>query len=111
MTNFGHKLGFGIIKFWHARQFLGNFIYEVVYSHSMEINSGIAESRPKPSGQLSQVEEKKLSLVEEKIFNLISHRWPTSAIEIAHHFEEDVATREARKKASTKYSYHLKKLV
>lgn len=69
----------------------------------MEINSGIAESRPKLNGQLS--------LVEEKIFNLISHRWPTSAIEIAHHFEEDVATREARKKASTKYSYHLRKLV
>lgn len=52
-----------------------------------------------------------LSQMEREIFSLVLENWPTSALELAEHFDEDLSTRELRKKASTKYSYYLKKLV
>lgn len=51
-----------------------------------------------------------LSGVEKRIFELIAEYWPMSALEIAAHFQEDVASKENRKRASTKYCYYLKKL-
>jgi len=48
---------------------------------------------------------------ERKIFELVLETWPTSALEIAEHFHEDLSSRERRKQASTKYAYYLKKLV
>ncbi len=52
-----------------------------------------------------------LSELERKIFGLVVEFWPASALDIAHHFNEDIGSRDARKKASTKYSYYLKKLL
>lgn len=53
----------------------------------------------------------RLSLFEKSIYALVLEKWPTSALEIAEHFNEDLSNRESRKKASTKYSYYLQKLV
>ncbi len=52
-----------------------------------------------------------LTDVEKEIFELVFHNWPSTALEIAEHFKEDLSTREAKTRASTKYSYYLKKLV
>jgi len=52
-----------------------------------------------------------LSARERDILELIIENWPISSLEIAEHFREDISSREQRKKASTKYSYYLKKLV
>ena len=52
-----------------------------------------------------------LSQREQEIYALVLQKWPTSAIEIAEQLNEDLGDREARKKASTKYSYHLQKLI
>ena len=48
---------------------------------------------------------------ESEIFSLILENWPTSSLEIAEHFKEDLSSRELKKQASTKYAYYLKKLV
>jgi hypothetical protein len=48
---------------------------------------------------------------ERKIFSLVLEKWPTSALEIAEHLDEDMGSRAARRKASTKYAYYLRKLV
>ena len=52
-----------------------------------------------------------LSRREAEIYSLILSNWPTSALEVAEHFREDISTRENRKRLSTKYSYHIQKLV
>lgn len=52
-----------------------------------------------------------LSTKERKIYEFVLETWPTSAIEVADHFKENLDSREDKKKASTKYSYYLKKLV
>lgn len=51
------------------------------------------------------------SKIENEILDIIKENWPTSALEIAKHLNEDTSTREAQRKASTKYSYYLKKLI
>lgn len=63
--------------------------------------------------QTSAMPELSLSLTakEREIFNLVLENWPTSALEIAEHFGENISTREQKKQASTKYVYYLKKLV
>ncbi|MCX6799451.1 MAG: hypothetical protein NTW59_05150 [Candidatus Diapherotrites archaeon] len=48
---------------------------------------------------------------EKEILELILESWPTCALEIAQHFNEDLSSRDSKKLASTKYSYYLKKLV
>ena len=53
----------------------------------------------------------KLSEVEKKVYLTILEKWPTTAIEIASNLNEDVSKRDAQKRASTKYTYYLKKLV
>ncbi|MFH1586646.1 MAG: hypothetical protein ABID38_02220 [Candidatus Diapherotrites archaeon] len=51
------------------------------------------------------------SKIEEEILEIVRENWPTSALEIAEHLGEGVSTRELQRKASTKYSYYLKKLI
>lgn len=53
----------------------------------------------------------KLKGREQEIYALIMQQWPTSAIEIAEHFGEELDSRESRRKASTKYAYYLQKLI
>ena len=55
--------------------------------------------------------QRRSSDLEREIFSIILENWPTSALEIAEHFKEDLSSREKRKKASTKYTYYLQKLV
>ena len=60
---------------------------------------------------LLDLPQQPLSEMEFKIYSFVLESWPSSAIEVAEHFSEDLESREAKKKASTKYSYYLKKLV
>jgi len=53
----------------------------------------------------------KLSEIEKKVYLTILEKWPTTAVEIASNLNEDVQTRESQKRASTKYTYYLKKLI
>jgi len=52
-----------------------------------------------------------LSLKERKVLDIVKENWPISAIEIATHLNEDISSREQKKKQSTNYTYYLKKLV
>ena len=52
-----------------------------------------------------------LSEMEAKVFGLVLDFWPVCALDIAHHCNEKISSREEKKKASTKYSYYLRKLV
>ncbi len=52
-----------------------------------------------------------LSRHEREIYDLILNYWPTSSIEIAEHFNENISSRGDRKRVSTRYCYYLKKLV
>ena len=52
-----------------------------------------------------------LSDLEREIFEFILGHWPTTALEIAENFNEDISTREKKRRMSTKYAYYLKKLV
>jgi predicted transcriptional regulator len=52
-----------------------------------------------------------LSDIEREIFEFILENWPTTPLEIAQSFNENVCSREDKKRLSTKYAYYLKKLV
>jgi len=52
-----------------------------------------------------------LSDKEQMVLELVREHWPVSALEIAEHFNEDVSSREHKKRHSTNYSYYLKKLI
>lgn len=52
-----------------------------------------------------------LSEMEQKVFGLVMEYWPVCALDIAHHCNEKIFSRQEKKKASTKYSYYLQKLV
>jgi len=52
-----------------------------------------------------------LSAKEIQVFEFILEHWPTFPIEIAEHMQEDLSDRGKKRRASTKYSYYLKKLV
>ena len=52
-----------------------------------------------------------LSEKERKVLELVREHWPTSALEIAGHFNEDTNSRERKKRQSTNYAYYLKKLI
>jgi len=53
----------------------------------------------------------KLEGIEKQIYALLKERWPSHALEVAEFLNEDLTTRGHRKKASSKYSYYLRKLV
>lgn len=67
----------------------------------MQGNSAYAEISPSQD----------LSAKEREIYEIVMNRWPTSALEIAGHFREEMAGRVAKKRASTKYTYYLQKLI
>ena len=52
-----------------------------------------------------------LSAQEIRIFEFVLEHWPTVPLEVAESFQEDLSDREKKRRASTKYSYYLKKLV
>ena len=52
-----------------------------------------------------------LSPHEVRIFEFVLEHWPTFPLEVAESFQEDTSDREKKRRASTKYSYYLKKLV
>ena len=52
-----------------------------------------------------------LSDFEREMFEFVLEKWPTTALEIAENFNEDLSDREKKKRISTKYAYYLKKLV
>jgi hypothetical protein len=52
-----------------------------------------------------------LSDFEKGMFEFILEHWPTTSLEIAEHFGEDLCDRDKKKRISTKYAYYLKKLV
>ncbi|MFA5357602.1 MAG: hypothetical protein WC308_01635 [archaeon] len=52
-----------------------------------------------------------LSDLEREIFEFILNSWPTTALEIAENFHEDISSREKKRRMSTKYAYYIKKLV
>ena len=52
-----------------------------------------------------------LNELERQIFDFVLQKWPTTAMEVAENFKEDISTREAQKRLSSKYNYYLKKLV
>ena len=52
-----------------------------------------------------------LSDFERNIFEFVLEKWPTNPLEIAENFNEDLSSREKKKRISTKYAYYLKKLV
>jgi len=52
-----------------------------------------------------------LSGLELRIYEFVLERWPSTPLEIAENFSEDSSSREKKKRLSTKYAYHLKKLV
>lgn len=52
-----------------------------------------------------------LSETEKRVFGFVLDSWPVSALDVAHHFNERVSSREEKRKASTKYSYYIQKLI
>ena len=52
-----------------------------------------------------------LSPTEQQILSFVIEHWPSGALDIAMHFNDDVSSLEAKRRASSKYSYYLKKLV
>jgi len=52
-----------------------------------------------------------LSEKEKEIYKLVLQDWPTTALEIAEHYQEVPDSREGKRRLSTKYSYYIKKLV
>lgn len=65
--------------------------------------SAIAES----SGESAVL----LGETEKRVFEFVLESWPVGPLEVALHFRHDVSTAESKKRASTKFSYYLKKLV
>ncbi|MDD4251083.1 MAG: hypothetical protein PHX27_02725 [Candidatus ainarchaeum sp.] len=52
-----------------------------------------------------------LSIFEKEIFKFVLEKWPTNTLEIAINFNEDISSKEQKKRISAKYAYYLKKLV
>jgi len=48
---------------------------------------------------------------ELRVYEFVLEKWPSTPLEVAEHFGEDLSSREKKKRLSTKYAYHLKKLV
>lgn len=48
---------------------------------------------------------------EKQIYLAVLDNWPSTPIEIAQSLKEDISNREKQRRASTKYSYYLKKLI
>ena len=66
---------------------------------------------PRDSAYAEIDSQQGLSGLEREVYSIVLANWPTTALEIAEHFREDTTCRDAKKKASTKYAYYLRKLV
>jgi len=66
---------------------------------------------PNPINFFDFESNNKLSEKEKKILAIVKEKWPTTALEIAEFFNENLSSRENQKKASSKYAYYLRKLV
>jgi len=49
--------------------------------------------------------------IEKDIFEFVREQWPSSSLDIAEHFGHNLNERDESRRASTKYTYYLKKLV
>ena len=52
-----------------------------------------------------------LGETERRVFEFVLESWPVGPLEVAVHFRHEVSSPESKKRASTKFSYYLKKLV
>jgi hypothetical protein len=52
-----------------------------------------------------------LSSLDSEILSFVFEHWPCSALELAKHFGAKLNSVSDKRRASTKYSYYLKKLV
>ncbi len=48
---------------------------------------------------------------ELKLLDLIKENWPVTSIELAELFNDKIDSRKSKKRAYSKYSYYLKKLI
>ena len=58
-----------------------------------------------------KLRESRLEGIEKQVYELLKQRWPSHSLEVAAYLNEDVSTRDHRRKASSKYMYYLRKLV
>lgn len=56
-------------------------------------------------------EENDLNPEEKSVFLVVLEHWPCTPMEVAIQLKEKTKSREEKRRASTKYSYYLKKLV
>ncbi|MFA6268238.1 MAG: hypothetical protein WCW13_00060 [archaeon] len=49
--------------------------------------------------------------IEKSAYAFVLDNWPSTPLEIAEQFKEDLSSREKKRRASTKYAYYLKKLI
>lgn len=92
--------------FWHARTGGFLFLFFVVFLVFFLRNSVIPESL----GFFS-VSDRELSVFERDVLLFVLENWPCSSLEVAEHFGEKPVSRPDRKRVSTRFSYHLQKLV
>ncbi|MBU0636221.1 hypothetical protein KKE06_04310 [Candidatus Micrarchaeota archaeon] len=52
-----------------------------------------------------------LSDLESQILRFVLESWPSSPLHVAEHFQADLSSFEARKRASARFAYYLQKLV
>jgi len=60
---------------------------------------------------MSVLPENALGEFELKLFSLIKDHWPVTSIELAELLNENLNSREERKRAYSKYSYYLNKMI
>ncbi len=48
---------------------------------------------------------------EREIYDFVLEFWPSTALEIAGHFNEKINTLEDKKRMNSKYNYYLKKII
>lgn len=61
---------------------------------------------------MSELPEKVfLGKFESKLFSLIKEYWPVTSIELAELLHENLESREEKKRAYSRYSYYLNKMI
>ncbi len=60
---------------------------------------------------MSEMPENVLGEFEAKLFSLIKEHWPITSMELAELLNENLSSRKQRKRAYSKYSYYLNKLI
>jgi hypothetical protein len=60
---------------------------------------------------MNDMPENGLDVVEFKLYSLIKEHWPVTSIELAELLNENLNSRKSKKRAYSKYSYYLKKMI